>query len=127
MEELVDAMSAIGLHNLAVSLLGQLLNRVAVVAEQGAGFDKLDGFLQTVSRGLHDTDVVWILCSGIADVVGLIQVSVEAAVVECNINVEDIAIFQRSVVRDTMTNDLVWTCADGLWEMAVVKWGWIGL
>lgn len=51
----------------------------------------------------------------------------EAAVVERNIDVEDVSIFQRSVVGNTMTDDLVGTCADRFWKVAVVERGWVGL
>jgi hypothetical protein len=52
---------------------------------------------------------------------------VEAAVIERNINVEDVAVFERSMVGDAVTDDLVWTCAYGFGEVAVVEWGWVGL
>lgn len=51
----------------------------------------------------------------------------EASVVEGDIDVENVAILQRSVIGDTVTDDLVWTCADRFWKVAVVEWGWVGL
>lgn len=41
-EELVDTVSAVGLDDLTVPLLGDLLDGVAIIAEEGAGLDKLD-------------------------------------------------------------------------------------
>jgi hypothetical protein len=41
-EELVDAVAAVSFHDAAVAFLGDLFDRVAVVAEEGAGFDELD-------------------------------------------------------------------------------------
>jgi hypothetical protein len=46
------------------------------------------------------------------DVVRLVQITVEAAVVEGDVNVEDVAVLQRALVRDAVADDFVDGCAD---------------
>lgn len=40
--------------------------------------------------------------------------------VESNVDVDDVAVFEDTLVGDTVTDGLVDGCADRLWEMAVV-------
>jgi hypothetical protein len=67
---------------LAAVGFGDPLDRVAVVAEQSTGFHELDCFVKAVAGGFDYADIVWILGSRRADVVGFVKVRVEAAVVE---------------------------------------------
>ena len=41
--------------------------------------------------------------------------------IQSDIDVENVTVFQWSVVRDTVADDLVRTCADRLREVAVVQ------
>ena len=46
----------------------------------------------------------------------------EAAVVETYVEVDDVAVFERSLVGDTVAYDLVDGCAEGFGEVVVVEW-----
>ena len=105
-EALVDAVAAVGLDDTAVVALGDLLDGVAVVAEERAGLDELDRFGETVTCGLDNAHGVGVLV-GFADVVGLVQVAVEAAVVECDVDIEDVAVLERALVGNAVTDDFV--------------------
>jgi hypothetical protein len=110
-EELVNAVAAVSFHDAAVVALRELLDRVAVVAEQRAGFHQFDGFFQAVACGFDDAHAVGVL-GGAADVVGFVQVAVEAAVVEGYVDVEDVAVLQGALVGDAVADDFVDGCAD---------------
>ena len=118
-EELVNTMAHICLHHLAVLRLGVFFDRVAVIAEQRPGFHERDGFVETAARGLDDAHAVGVL-GGAADVVGFVQVAVEAAVVEGDVDVEDVAIDEDAVVRDAVADDFVERGADGFGEVTVI-------
>ena len=64
-------MSTVRLHDLAIAGFSDALDGVAVVAEQGAGFDEFDGFFEAVAGGFDYADVVGIRGGG-ADVVGFV-------------------------------------------------------
>lgn len=91
-EQLIDAVSAVGLNDTATTALCMLLDCVAEIAEQDSGLDRLDGHVQTLARRLGDADRVCVEGCLFADIVGFIQIAVEAAVVECDVNVEDVAV-----------------------------------
>eukprot|EP00955_Chlamydomonas_euryale_P101867 365377-Chlamydomonas_euryale.AAC.42 len=44
---------------------------------------------------------------------------------DCDIDVDDVALLQRTVVRDAVAHTLVHTCAHTLGECAVVEWRWV--
>lgn len=119
-EELVNAVAAVGLDDAAVGCFGNLLDGVAVVAEERTGLDELDRFFKTVASGLDDTNAVRVL-GCLANVVCLVQVAVETAVVECDVNVEDIAVLKRALVGNAVADNFVDRCANRLREMAVVQ------
>lgn len=91
-EELVDAMAAVRLHNLAASTLGNFFDGVTVVSEKRAWFHELDGFLETRTCGFDHADIVWILRCGVADIVCFVQIAVEATMIERDVDVQNIAI-----------------------------------
>jgi hypothetical protein len=100
-EELVNAVAAVSFHDAAVVALGELLDRV----------HQFDGFFQAVACGFDDAHAVGVL-GGAADVVGFVQVAVEAAVVEGYVDVEDVAVLQGALVGDAVADDFVDGCAD---------------
>ena len=50
-----------------------------------------------------------------------------AVVIERDVDVEDVAVAERTLVWDAVADDFVKRCADRFWEVAVVEWGWICL
>lgn len=119
-EELVDAVTAVSLDDTTVGSLRNLLDRVAVVSEQSTGLNELDRLLKAVSCGLDNTYAVGVLV-GFANVVGLVQVTVEAAVVKRDVDVKDVAVLERALIGDTVANNFVGGCADRFGEVAVVE------
>lgn len=111
MEELVNAVAAVSFHDAAVVGFGEFLDRVAVVAEERAGLDEFDRFFQAVAGGFDDAHAVGVL-RGAADVVGFVQVAVEAPVVEGYVDVEDVAVLEGALVGDAVADDFVDGCAD---------------
>lgn len=51
----------------------------------------------------------------------------ESAVVQRNINVNDITVFERALVRNAVADDLINRCADGSGEIDIIQWGWVRL
>ena len=71
-EELVHAVPTVRLHDLTAAGFRFLLDDITVVTEQRAGFDELDGFIEAISCGFDDADVVGVFGGGVADVVGFV-------------------------------------------------------
>lgn len=123
MEQGVDAVTAIGLDGVAVPALGELLDDGAVVLESGAGLCNGDGRVETVAGGFDYADGFWVGQGFVADVVGLVDVAVEAVVVEGHVDVDNVAVDKGTLIGDTVADGLVDASADGLGEVVVVEWG----
>lgn len=122
MEQTVNTVSAICLYDTAILAPGMLLDNRAIVAEESAGLDECNGLFETFAGGFDDADIVWILSGGITNIVGLIEVAMVTAMVEGNVDVENIAINQDAGIRDTVADDFIEGCADGFWEIIIVEW-----
>lgn len=120
MEELIDPVTAVSLDDATVICFGHLLDRVAIRAEECTGLDKFDCFVEAVPCGFYDAHIVGILRRCRADVVCFVQIAVKAVVVQGDIDVQNVAVFQGSMIGNAMANDFVDACADGFGEMAVV-------
>lgn len=107
MENAIDAMSNVRTDNTAATGLCVLLDDVAKLAEQSPWLNQLDGFLQALARRLHDTDRVGIGLGPVAHVVCLVQVTMETLMVESDVKVDDVAVQEDALVRNSMANDLV--------------------
>ena len=81
MEELVDTVATVCPDDTAVLALGVLLDNVAILAEERSRLDKLDSLVQALSCCLSYAHCVWVRQSLVTDVVCLVQIAVEAAVV----------------------------------------------
>lgn len=104
MELGVDAVTAPVGHDAAVLGLGVLLDDLAKVAERRAGLDELNGLVQALPRRLDDPDRVWVGLGAFAHVVGLVDVGVVAPVVQGDVEVEDVAVQQDSLVGDSVAD-----------------------
>lgn len=105
-EKLIDAVATVGLNYATVVGFCNLLNRVAVVAEESAGLNELDRFFQRVSCGFDNAYAVRVLVR-LADVVSLVEVAVEATVVKRNVDVQNVTILQRTLVGNAVADNLV--------------------
>ncbi len=81
MEDAVDAMPNISPNYTATPRLGVLLNHVAKLPEQSAGFDQLDSLFETLSSGFGYADRVGISFRLVSHIVCLIQIAVVSLVV----------------------------------------------
>lgn len=107
MEELIDTVTAVCPDDTAIPTLGMLLNNVPVLAEQSTRLDDVNGLGQALSRCLCHANSIWVGQSLISNVIRLVQVTVKAAVVESDINIQDIAILEYALVGNAVTNNLV--------------------
>lgn len=124
MEQLIDTVTAVGADNRAVPLFGELLDDVAGIAEEHAGLDEFDGGVEAVAGSFDNADGGG---GGRTDVVSFVEIAVEAAVVDGDVNVDNVAILEGSAVRDSVANDFVHACADGFRKVVVVERGGVGL
>jgi hypothetical protein len=120
-EQLVDTMSAVRLDNAAFFCLCVLLDDVSRIAEEHARLDQLDSLIQALSRSLYYTDRIGVRECLLADVVCLVEVAVEPAVVEGYVDVEDITVFEDALVGNAVADDFVGRGAYRFREVAVVQ------
>lgn len=80
-EKLVDTVSAVCPNNAAIFALRMLFNDIAVVAEQSARLDHLDGLSQALSRGFSYAYRIGVCQCFIANIICLVEIAVEAAMV----------------------------------------------
>lgn len=121
-EELSNAMAAVGSNYTAVLLLGMLLDDVAKLSDQGAGLDGLDRLIQALSCSLNNADIIGVGLGLVANVVCLVQIRMVTLVIYRNINVENIAIQKHTLIGNTVADDFVHRGTAGLGEMVVVEW-----
>lgn len=126
-EEGVDAVATVRLDGAAVSALGQLLDDGAVVLEGSAGLGNGNGRVQAVAGGLDNADGVGVCQGFLADIVRLVNVAVEASVVEGDVDVDNVAVLQDALIGNTVADALVHAGAHRLGEVAVVEWRGVGL
>lgn len=109
-EQLADSVAAVGSDDTAVLLLGVLLDDVSKLPDQGTGLHSLDGLFQALSCRLDDTDGVRVRLGPVTNVVCLVQIGVVAFVVEGNVDVENIAVEENTLIGDTVADDFVDGC-----------------
>lgn len=122
MEQAVDAVADVRLDDVAFLRLGVLVDRSSEVAEEDAGLDHRNGVVQAGACCLNNTDGVGVVTSLLADVVCLVEVTVVAAVVEGDVDVEDVAVDQDALIGNAVADNFVKGGAYGFREVAVVQW-----
>lgn len=126
-EQLVDAVPTVCLDNGAFLRLRVLLDDISIFTEKCAWLHHRNGLVQALSRCLYDADGVGICQCLLADVVSLVEITVEAAMVESYVDVEDVTVFEDALVGNAVANDFVGRGAHRLGEAAVVERRRIGL
>lgn len=106
-EELVDAVPAVCLDHAASPTCRVLFYDVAGIPEKHAGLDDGYRLVEALPRRFHDPDRIRIGSGPVPNIVGLVQVAMEALMVQRDINVENVAIHKYPLIRDTMTDDFV--------------------
>lgn len=120
-EQRVDPVPAIRPDSAAVPGLGVLFDDVAKLPDRGTRLYGLDREVEALPRRLNHPNSIGVRLRLIADVVGLVQVTVVTFVVEGDVEVEDIAVEEDPLIRDTVADNLVRRGADRLREVVVVE------
>jgi hypothetical protein len=84
-----------------------LLDDVSILAEQCAWLDNLDGLVQALSCCLRYTHRIRVCQSLVSNVKCLVEIRVETAVVDRNVNVQDIAVLEYALVGNAVADDFV--------------------
>ena len=115
-----DAVAAKFLHDGIARVFGNLLAGVADIAERGAGFDGSDachhGFVGNVNQALGDG-------GNFADGKHAAGIAVEAVFFDGQVDVDDVAFFERLVVGNAVADDVVdgGAAGFGVGRVAVVQ------
>ena len=121
MERAVDTMTAIRLDDRAAAGLGVFLYDVTEVFEGDAGFDDCDCLVETFPSCLDKLHKLLVGERLVADIVGFIEVAMVAFMVESDVQVEDVAVEQDSLIRNAMANHFVWRRAYRFGEVVVIE------
>jgi len=119
-EELVNAVATVGFDDGAVAGFGVFFDGTAGFAEEHAGLDEFDGFGEALAGGFDNPDWIAVGEGFWADVVGFVEVAVETAVAEGDVEVEDVAVEEDALVGDAVTYYFVGGCADGFGKVDIV-------
>lgn len=122
----VDAVTTPGGDDTEAPRLSMRLDDLAKVAQSAPGLDHGNSQIQALSCCFHHLDGVWVFCS-FAYVVGFVEISVVAPVVERDVKVDNVAVEEDPLVGDSMADDLVDGDAYRLGKVIVVERGWISL
>lgn len=119
-EQLIDPMTTVSRHNTTIPGLRLLGDYIARLLERHARLDNFYCFVEASAGGLDHADGVRICLCFIANIVGLVEVRVEAAVVEGDVDVDNVAVDEFALVGDAVADYFVDRSADGFGEFAVV-------
>ena len=120
MKQTIHPMAAVCFDDAATSTFGVFFNHGARVAESHARFDELDGFVEAFAGGFDDADGGRVRAGKWAYVVCFVEVTVEAVVVEGDVEVDDVAFEEDALVGDAVADYFVDGCADGFGKVDVV-------
>lgn len=107
MEVGVDAMTAPSGHYAASSFVGHFLDDLAKLPDGRSRFDNFDGSVQALTRRLDEAHVIRIIFGLVANIVRLVQICMVALVVDRNIEIDDVAVKQDSLVWDTVADNFI--------------------
>jgi hypothetical protein len=106
-EQFTNPMPAISSNGAAALAFRVLLDDIAKLSYQRSRFDCLNRLVQALTCCLDNTYIVCVGFRLVANVVCLVQISMETFVVKGDVDVQYIAVEQGSLVGDTMADDLV--------------------
>ena len=113
-----DAVAAVLAHHRVLVALGEGLDGVADVAEEGAGLDHADAAPHGLVTGIGEPTRQH---RHVADRVHAAGVAMPAVADDGDVDVQDVAALQGPVVRDAVADDMIHGGADGLREAAVIE------
>ena len=118
MERFADAVSGVVAHHAVVEALRVGLDDATDDVDLAARADGLDAAHHGVLRALDEQ--VGFFVDG-ADLEHRAGVAVDAVLVGGDVDIDDVTVFERTVVRDAVANDLVNGSANGLGEAHVAQ------
>lgn len=124
-EELVHAVAHISLDHAAISAFCKFLNCISRIAEQHSRLNELNRLFETIASSLHNTHRVGVRLGFVADIVCFVEISVVTTMEQCNVNVDNIAIDQCTLIWNTMAYHLVDRGTDRLGKVTVVEGRWV--
>lgn len=86
-------MATVRLDDATTFGLRMLLYDIAIVSEERSRLDQFDSLVQTLPRCFDHTDRVRVVPRLLANVVGLVEIAVISAVVQSDVDVEDITVY----------------------------------
>lgn len=119
-EELIDTVANVGLDDAASLDLSVLFDHVAEFPDGCARFHKSDGLAQAFARSFGDADRIRVGPRG-ADIIRLVQIAMEALVVDSHVDIQDVAIDQDTAVRDAVTDNFIGRRAHRLGKVHVIQ------
>lgn len=103
-------MPAVCSNNATVLRLRMFFDDITKFPNENARLHRLDSLFKTFAGCLNNSNIVWISFGFIANIVRLVQIGMVTLVVERNIDVQDIAIDERSLIGNTVANNFVDRC-----------------
>lgn len=107
MEFRVDTVAAPSLDDDQTPRGCVLFDDLAKLPNRHTRFDDLNGHVQGLPRRFDESDRVRIRFGLVANVVGFVQVGMISAVVQRNIEVENVAIKKNSLIRNAVAYNLI--------------------
>lgn len=104
----VDAMATPGSNDTAFSRLRMLFDDLAKLPYRRSRLHDLDGLVQAFSRRFNHSNRIWVGFGSVANVVGFVQIGVVPAVIQRNVEVEDIAVEEDPLIGNPMADNFVW-------------------
>lgn len=98
-----------------------LLDDVAEFFECNTWFGVSYTQIEGLSGCFNEFDKIWVRASLLAYVVCLVQICVIALKPERHVQVDDVAVYERSLIWNAMTNHLIDGGAEGLREVVVIE------
>lgn len=87
-----------------------LFDDLAKFSDRYTWFDYRNGHVQGLPRRFNESNRVRVRSSLVTNVVSLIQVGMISAMVDRNVEIENVPIKKNSLIGDTVAYNLIWRC-----------------
>ncbi len=111
-KELIDAVTTIRFDDTAITTLGMLFNHISRISKEHARLDNLDRLVQTFASCFYHADRVRVCPCLLSYIICFIQVAMKTFVVECDVEIENVAFKKNSLVGYAMADNFVGRCAE---------------
>lgn len=106
----VDAVTTPSFDNGKTPGICVLFDDFSKFPNRGSGLDDCNGHVQGFPRCFNESDRIWVCFGLVTYVVGFVQIGMVSAVVDGDIQIENIAIKKDSLVGDAMAYNFIWGC-----------------